>query len=78
MLVPLLARPALGLVTLNDGTDTIFVTGGYSMGYSTNIGASSENIADSTYVASLALEYHRRAGLTPRPIPSNSTNRPGA
>ena len=59
----LAAVPARALVTLNDGTDKIYVSGSWSMGYDTNISASSDNTADTTTSASMSLEYQRRAGL---------------
>ena len=53
----------MALVTLNDGTDKIYVSGTWSMGYDTNISASSDNTADTTYSAGATIEYQRRAGL---------------
>ncbi len=58
-----LAVPAKALVTLNDGTDKIYVSGSFSMGYDTNIGADSSNTADFTTGGSVGIEYQRRAGL---------------
>jgi len=59
----LFLRTAHALVSLNDGTDKIFVSGTFTMGYSTNITASAQQIGDTTYAASGAIEYQRRAGL---------------
>ena len=61
--VAALAGPARALVTLNDGTDKIYVSGTFSMGYDTNISASSDNTSDTVTSASMSLQYQRRAGL---------------
>ncbi len=56
-------RTARALVTLNDGTDRIFVTGTFAMGFDSNISASAANTGDYTYSTSILLDYQRRAGL---------------
>jgi hypothetical protein len=61
--VGLVAGPARALVTLNDGTDKIYVSGTFSMGYDSNINASAAATADTTTSATMQLEYQRRAGL---------------
>jgi len=43
------ARTARALVTLNDGTDKIFVAGTFTMGIDSNIAASAQNVSDTTY-----------------------------
>ena len=62
-ILALAAVPARALVTLNDGTDKIYVSGTWSMGYDTNISASSDNTSDTTTSASASIEYQRRAGM---------------
>lgn len=59
----LICRPALALVTLNDGTDKIYVSGTFSMGFDSNISASAANTSDVTQSAGINVEYQRRAGL---------------
>jgi hypothetical protein len=56
-------RTAHALVTLNDGTDKIYVSGTFSMGYDSNISASASNTSDFTYSSSATIEYQRKAGL---------------
>lgn len=51
------------LVTLNDGTDKIYVTGTFSMAFDSNISASAQNMSDTTYSAGFQIEYQRRAGM---------------
>ena len=58
-----LAAPARALVTLNDGTDKIYASGTFTMGYDSNISASADNTSDTTVSANLGLEYQRHAGL---------------
>ena len=50
-------------MTLNDGTDKIFVSGTFAMGYDSNISASAANTADFTYASTMVIEYQRKAGL---------------
>jgi hypothetical protein len=57
------ARTARALVTLNDGTDKIYVSGSFSMGYDSNISASAANTSDFAYSSSMSIEYQRKAGL---------------
>lgn len=57
------AQIAHALVTLNDGTDKIFVSSTFSMGYDSNITASALGVSDISYGGSMAIVYQRRAGL---------------
>jgi hypothetical protein len=59
----LAAGPAGALVTLNDGTDKIYTSGTFTMGYDSNINASSDEVSDTTVDAVVQLEYLRRAGM---------------
>jgi hypothetical protein len=54
--------PALALVSLNEGTDHIYVTGSASMAYDSNIFAHAGSDGDYIYSAGLLFEYVRRAG----------------
>jgi hypothetical protein len=54
--------PARALVSLNDGRDRIFVTGGMSVSQDSNIFANTSNSSDLVSTTSLAAEYTRRAG----------------
>ncbi len=58
----LLGRPAHALVTLNDGTDRIFVTGTANVASDSNIFSSRDGGSDFVYSGSLGLEYLRKAG----------------
>ncbi|ATC62619.1 hypothetical protein CMV30_00770 [Nibricoccus aquaticus] len=57
------ATTAHALVKFNDGHDEIFVTGTAGIGYDSNIYAYDGGDGDTTYNASLELEYRRKAGL---------------
>ena len=61
--VALFCSPAQALVSLNDGTDHIFVTGTTSMVYDSNIFAHAGGDGDYIYSAGLLFEYTRRAGF---------------
>jgi opacity protein-like surface antigen len=54
---------AWALVKFNDGHDEIFVTGTAGIGYDSNLYAYSGGDGDTTYNASLDLEYRRKAGM---------------
>ncbi|HVU32329.1 MAG TPA: hypothetical protein VHE61_02770 [Opitutaceae bacterium] len=54
--------PAQALVSLNDGHDHIYVTGGVGFGWDSNVFASNDAQGDSSTNASILLEYTRRAG----------------
>jgi hypothetical protein len=56
-------RSARALVTLNDGTDKIYVSGTWTMGYDSNLSASAGGSGDVSYGGSAAIEYQRRAGI---------------
>lgn len=58
----LLAQQASGLVSLNDGTDHINVTGTFGLTYDSNIFANRLADGDYVYNAGLSAEYVRRAG----------------
>ena len=60
--VALLCSPAHALVSLNDGSDRLYVTGTASMAYDSNISAHAGGEGDFIYSAGLILEYARRAG----------------
>jgi opacity protein-like surface antigen len=57
------AASARALVKFNDGHDEIFVTGTVGLGYDSNIFAYNGGEGDTTYNASLDLEYRRKAGM---------------
>jgi hypothetical protein len=59
----LAAGSARALVTLNDGTDRIYTSGTFTMGYDSNINASAYDVSDTTMDAVVQLEYLRRAGM---------------
>lgn len=61
--VLLLSTPLRALVTFNDGTDHLFVTGTASVAYDSNIFAHMGGSGDTIYSAGVILEYTRRAGL---------------
>jgi hypothetical protein len=54
---------AHALVKFNDGHDEIFVIGKVGIGYDSNIYAYNEGDGDTTYNASLDMEYRRKAGM---------------
>jgi outer membrane receptor protein involved in Fe transport len=54
---------AHALVKFNDGHDEIFVTGTVGVGYDSNIFGYNGGEGDTTYNASLDLEYTRKAGM---------------
>ncbi len=54
---------AFALIAFNDGHDTIFVTGSAGLSYDSNIFATADGAGDTSYNASLDLEYHRKAGM---------------
>jgi hypothetical protein len=58
----LLVSPARALVTLNDGTDHIYVTATASTAYDSNIFARAGGEGDWIYGAGLLVDYSRRAG----------------
>lgn len=62
---PLLATCAstFALVKFDDGHDEIFVTGTAGLTYDSNIFAASDGDGDTSYNASLLLEYKRKAGF---------------
>jgi opacity protein-like surface antigen len=62
-LLAALSPDAHALVKFNDGHDEIFVTGTAGVGYDSNIYAYNEGEGDTTYNASLDLEYRRNAGM---------------
>jgi hypothetical protein len=55
--------PAHALVKFNDGHDELFITGTAGIGYDSNIYASNGGEGDSSFNASLNLEYRRTAGM---------------
>jgi hypothetical protein len=54
---------ALALIRLDEGRNQIFVTGSFSTGYSSNIGASAGGKRDNYFSASVGAQYQRQAGL---------------
>jgi len=58
----LVTRPAFALVSLNDGTDRIFVTGTAGYSRDSNIFSANGGGSDSIYSTGVALEYTRKAG----------------
>lgn len=58
----LAASPGRALVRFNEGLDQIYVTGTAGYGWNSNIFSTQVASSDSTYNASLDLEYKRRAG----------------
>lgn len=58
-----LTGPAHGLIKFNDGHDSLFVTGTVGMGYDSNLYASANSASDTTYTASIDLDYQRKAGI---------------
>jgi hypothetical protein len=56
-------RTARALVTLNDGTDKIYVSGTFTLGHTSNLSASADGTGDYSYGATGEIEYQRRAGL---------------
>lgn len=58
----LFSQQALGLVTLNDGTDKIYVTGSVGVTRDSNIFANRTGGGDFVYSGALGLEYQRKAG----------------
>jgi len=60
--VALLMRQAKALVSLNDGTDRIFVTGTVGVSRDSNIFASRGGAGDFVYSGGLSVEYLRKAG----------------
>ncbi len=58
----LLCQQARALVTLNDGTDKIFVVGSIGVSRDSNIFASREGGSDFVYSGGVSLEYARKAG----------------
>ena len=58
----LLCSPARALVSLNDGTDHLYITGTGSASYDSNIFAHAGGDGDFIYSAGFLLEYARRAG----------------
>lgn len=63
LLTGALATTARALVKFNDAHDEIFVTGTVGLGYDSNIYAFNGGEGDTTYNASLDLEYRRKAGM---------------
>lgn len=63
VVLTLLAGPAHGLIRFNEGRDQIFVIGTLSVGYDSNIYASSVGEGDVVTNVTLAVEYTRRAGM---------------
>lgn len=51
------------LVKFNDGHDEIFVTGSAGVGYDSNLFATNGGEGDTSYNASLDIEYQRKAGM---------------
>jgi len=58
----LLSQQALALVSLNDGTDKIYVTGNVALTRDSNIFANSSGGGDYIYSGGIDLEYQRKAG----------------
>ncbi len=58
----LIYSPVHALVSLNDGHDHVYVTGGVNMGWTSNLFANSEAKSDYSVSSSLLVEYQRRAG----------------
>lgn len=58
----LLSQQALALVSLNDGTDKIYVTGSVGVTRDSNIFANRAGGGDYVYSGGLSLEYQRKAG----------------
>lgn len=54
---------AFALIRLDEGRNQIFVTGSFTTGFSSNIGASAGGASDNYYSADVAAQYLRRAGL---------------
>lgn len=66
LLAPLLcaAPSAFALIAFNDGRDTVFVSGTAGVTYDSNIFADARDAAgDTSFNASLLLEYERKAGM---------------
>jgi len=59
----LFCAPARALVTFNDGTDHLFVTGTASLAYDSNVYAHAGGNGDTIMSAGVLVEYSRRAGL---------------
>ena len=55
--------PTFALIKFDEGHDEIFVTGSAGMTYDSNIFASAEGSGDTSFNASLLLEYKRKAGM---------------
>jgi len=55
--------PAHALVSLNDGTEHLYLTGTAGLSYDSNIYAHAGSVGDTIYSAGLLLEYSRRAGM---------------
>ncbi len=62
MALTLLCSPARALVSFNDGTDHLYITGTGSASYDSNIFAHAGGDGDYIYSAGFLLEYARRAG----------------
>ena len=58
----LAATPGRALLRFNEGLDQVHVIGNASIGWNSNIFSSQTGSSDTTYNASLNLEYRRRAG----------------
>lgn len=58
----LLTSQARALVTLNDGTDRIYVTGSVGVSHDSNIFSSNGGGSDYVYSGGLSVEYTRKAG----------------
>lgn len=54
---------AFGLIRLDEGRNQIFVTGSFTTGFSSNIGASAGGASDNYYSADIGAQYQRHAGL---------------
>lgn len=58
-----LYHTALALVSINEGKNQVFIVGTVSYSWDSNIFVSSTGVSDSIYLASVGMEYQRRAGM---------------
>lgn len=63
LLLSVTALPSRALIKFNDGHDEIFVTGTAGVSYDSNLFASPDARGDTSYQASLLIEYRRKAGM---------------
>jgi len=63
LLLAATASTSRALIKFNDGRDELFVSASAGVSYDSNIFASPDGSEDTTYNASLKIEYHRKAGM---------------